>query len=164
MTVKPPSGADTSRLIGVDLDSAFLGPARADIEQERSVAVFDLLEVNHFKLLDGPPGPYRLRLAMQDDRLSFDVSDAGAGPLANVTIGFGSFKRLVRDYRLVCLSYYDAIRTAPPSRIEAIDMGRRALHDEASQLLIERLKNRIEVDLPTARRLFTLICALHWRA
>ena len=153
-----------ARLIAVDLDAKSFGRARSDIEQERSVAIFDLIELNHFRLEQGPQGPYRLRLAMVDERLNFEISDAAGQPIMSVPLALGAFRRLVRDYSLVCDSYYEAIRTAPPSRIEAIDMGRRALHDEGSQLFAERLKGRIDVDLPTARRLFTLMCALHWKA
>jgi uncharacterized protein (UPF0262 family) len=151
-------------LIAVDLDPASFGRGRPDIEHERQVAIFDLLAENLFRLESGPGGPYRLRLALAGDRLNFEVSAADGAPLTSVPVGLGSFRRLVKDYTLICESYYDAIKSAPPSRIEAIDMGRRALHDEGSGLLIERLKGRIEVDQPTARRLFTLLCALHWKA
>jgi uncharacterized protein (UPF0262 family) len=157
-----PASAD--RLIAVTLDPKSLGRSRPDVEQERAAAIFDLLEANRFLLTQGPPGPYRLQLAMADDRMMFEVGDAEGAALSAVPVPIGSFRRLVHDYALVCDSYYEAIRTAPPSRIEAIDMGRRALHDEGSLLLAERLKGRIDVDPATARRLFTLICALHWKA
>ena len=153
-----------SRLVAVDLDPASLGRASADIEHERKVAIFDLLEQNQFRLSSGPDGPYRLRLAVVADRLALDVSGADGQLLLSTPLSLAAFRRLVKDYVLICESYYDAIRSAPPSRIEAIDMGRRAMHDEGSGLLIERLKGRIEVDQPTSRRLFTLICALHWKA
>ncbi len=164
MTDGSPTASAQFRLIAVDLDPATLGRARADIEHERHVAIFDLIADNRFKLEAGPAGPYRLRLAMAGERLNFEVSDAAHVPLLSAPVGLGSFRRLVKDYTLICESYYDAIKSAPPSRIEAIDMGRRAMHDEGSGLLIERLKGRIEVDQPTARRLFTLLCALHWKA
>ena len=159
-------GADAalSRLVVVDLDPGSFGRAPADVEHERKVAIFDLLEANHFRLTDGPPGPYRLRLAMVADRLNFEVSDATGLPLLAAPLSLAAFRRLVKDYVLICETYYDAIHSAPPSRIEAIDMGRRAMHDEGSGLLTERLMGRIEFDPPTARRLFTLLCALHWRA
>ena len=153
-----------SRLIAVDLDPASLGRASADIEHERKVAIFDLLEQNQFRLSVGPGGPYRLRLAIVADRLAFDVSGVDGQLLLSAPLSLAAFRRLVKDYVLICESYYDAIRSAPPSRIEAIDMGRRAMHDEGSGVLIERLKGRIEVDQLTSRRLFTLICALHWKA
>lgn len=148
----------------MDLDSASFGRARPDIEHERQVAIFDLLADNRFSLESGAAGPYRLRLAMAGDRLNVEVSDAGGAPVLSVPLGLGSFRRLVKDYTLICESYYDAIKSAPPSRIEAIDMGRRAMHNEGSMLLTERLRGRITVDEPTARRLFTLLCALHWTA
>jgi uncharacterized protein (UPF0262 family) len=159
-----PTSASPARLIAVDLDAKSLGHARADIEHERSVAIFDLLEANRFALEGGPAGPYRLRLSLVGERLNFEVSDAASQPLLSVPLALGSFRRLMKDYVLICESYYDAIRSAPPSRIEAIDMGRRAMHDEGSGLLVERLKGKIEVDQATARRLFTLMCALHWKA
>ncbi len=164
MTETPGDIASHARLIAVDLDPGSFGRAPADIEHERKVAIFDLLEANCFHLTDGPTGPYRLRLTLAVDRLNFDVSDEAGQLLLSAPLSLGSFRRLVKDYVLICESYYDAIRSAPPSRIEAIDMGRRAMHDEGSGLLIERLKGRIEADAPTARRLFTLICALHWKA
>lgn len=164
MTDAPEAAADPSRLIEVHLDPGSFGRARPDIEHERQVAIFDLLAANRFRLEAGPAGPYKLRLAMTADRLNFEVSDAGDALLLSAPVGLGSFRRLVKDYTLICESYYDAIKSAPPSRIEAIDMGRRAMHDEGSGLLMERLKGRIEVDQATARRLFTLLCALHWKA
>ena len=163
MTDGPESTPPEARLIGVEFDTKSIGRARPDVEHERSVAVFDLLEENRFQLVAGPAGPYRLYLAIVDDRLAFEIRDDGRSPLTTIILALGSFRRLIRDYVLVCDSYYDAIRTAPPSRIEAIDMGRRALHNEASQLLVDRLAGRIDIDPPTARRLFTLICALHWK-
>ena len=163
MSVAPETTKPSSRLIAVELDTRSIGRSRPDIEQERTVAIFDLIEANKFELAGGPTGPYKLRLAIAEDRLQFDIRDAADQALSEVTLALGSFRRLVRDYVVVCDSYYDAIRTAAPSRIEAIDMGRRALHDEGSQLLAERLKGKIEVDAATARRLFTLLCALHWK-
>ena len=161
----PSDGAGTkSRLIAVDLDPASFTRSRPEYVQERAVAIFDLLEANRFELTGGPEGPYKLRLAMAGERIAFEVSDEEGRPIVTHPIGINAFRRLVHDYNLVCESYYDAIKTAPPSRIEAIDMGRRALHDEGSQLLAERLKARIAIDEATARRLFTLLCALHWKA
>ncbi len=151
-----------SRLIAVTLDDASIARASPDIEHERAVAVYDLVEENSFAL-PGHPGPFRLVLAIVDRRLHFDVrSDAGE-PLVTHALSLTPFRRIVKDYSLVCESYHQAIRQAAPRRIEAIDMGRRALHNEGSEILMERLKGKIELDLDTARRLFTLICVLHWR-
>ena len=163
MTTTSATGKPSGRLISVELDPASIGRARPDVEHERSVAIFDLIESNEFALESGPPGPYRLVLAIADDRLRFDVADAASMPLLSVQLGLGAFRRLIQDYLIVCESYYDAIRTAPPSRIEAIDMGRRGLHDEGSRLLTDKLHGKIAVDFDTARRLFTLTCALRWK-
>jgi uncharacterized protein (UPF0262 family) len=164
MTDRPDNTASPHSLIGVELDPGSFGRARPDIEHERQVAIFDLLHSNSFHLVAGPAGPYKLRLAMAAERLNFEISDSAGAPLLSVPLGLGAFRRLVKDYSLICESYYDAIKSAPPSRIEAIDMGRRAMHNEGSTLLLERLKGRITVDEATARRLFTLLCALHWKA
>jgi uncharacterized protein (UPF0262 family) len=156
--------SDQSRLVEVTLDEGSIGRNSTDVEHEREVAIFDLLERNTFALEgheDG--GPYTLRLSFADNRLVFTVGDTNRNPIVHVMLSLSPFRRLVKDYFLMCESYYQAIKTAPPSRIEAIDMGRRGLHDEGSQLLIERLKGKIQIDKATARRLFTLICALHWK-
>jgi uncharacterized protein (UPF0262 family) len=151
-----------SRLIAVTLDDASIARASPDVEHERAVAIYDLVEENSFAL-PAHPGPYRLVLAIVDRRLRFDVrSDAGE-PLVTHALSLTPFRRIVKDYSLVCESYHQAIRQASPRRIEAIDMGRRALHNEGSGILMERLEGKIELDLDTARRLFTLICVLHWR-
>lgn len=152
----------TSRLLDVTLDERSIGHQTSDVEHERRVAIFDLLQSNYFALADGRPGPYRLHLAIAENRLVLTVADAEARTLATYILSLAPLRRMVKDYFAVCESYHAAIRTAPLSRIEAIDMGRRALHDEASQVLQERLARKIRVDLDTARRLFTLICALHW--
>jgi uncharacterized protein (UPF0262 family) len=156
--------SDQSRLVEVTLDEGSIGRNSTDVEHEREVAIFDLLERNTFALAgheDG--GPYTLHLSLADNRLVFTVGDTNRNPIVHVMLSLSPFRRLVKDYFLMCESYYDAIKTAPPSRIEAIDMGRRGLHDEGSQLLTERLKGKIQIDKATARRLFTLICALHWK-
>jgi uncharacterized protein (UPF0262 family) len=154
---------DPARLIGVTLDQASLGRNNADVEHEREVAIFDLLESNSFALEGHKGGLYTLHLSLSENRLVFAVADPGGAPLTHVILSLSPFRRLVKDYFLMCESYYQAIKTAPPSRIEAIDMGRRGLHDEGSRLLMERLKGKINTDIATARRLFTLICALHWK-
>jgi uncharacterized protein (UPF0262 family) len=164
MTEQPTPQADPARLVGVTLDQASLGHNNADIEHEREVAIFDLLESNSFAL-EGhdADGPYTLHLSLAENRLVFAVADQTGTPLTHVMLSLSPFRRLVKDYFMMCETYYQAIKTAPPSRIEAIDMGRRGLHDEGSRLLMERLKGKINTDIATARRLFTLICALHWK-
>ncbi len=155
---------ESARLIEVTLDEASLGRDNAEVEHERAVAIFDLLEKNNFALAGhAENGPYTLRLSFADNRLVFSVADADHAPLQHVMLSLSPFRRIVKDYFLICDSYYAAIKTQPASKIEAIDMGRRGLHDEGSHLLMERLRGKIEVDIATARRLFTLLCALHWK-
>lgn len=151
-----------SRLIAVALDDASIGRASPDIEHERAVAIYDLVEENSFALPDHA-GPYRLVLSIANQRLVFDIRADDDAPIAAHALSLTPFRKIVKDYYLVCESYHQAIRTASPTRIEAIDMGRRALHNEGSQVLMERLKGKIALDADTARRLFTLICVLHWR-
>lgn len=162
-----PGGADkapdVSRLIGITLDEKSLGRGNPDVEHERKIAIFDLLEDNRFALVKGKGGPYALHLSIVENRLVFAVGDEDNRPITSFLLSLSPFRKLVKDYFLVCESYYEAIKTAPPSRIEALDMGRRALHNEGSVLLMQRLEGKIETDLDTTRRLFTLICALHWR-
>ena len=153
-----------ARLIAVTLDEASLGRDSLEVEHEREVAIFDLLEKNNFALEgDGQEGPYTLHLSLADNRLVFAVSDEDGVPLQQIMLSLSPFRRIVKDYFLICDSYYAAIKTQPASKIEAIDMGRRGLHDEGSHLLMERLKGKVAVDIATARRLFTLLCALHWK-
>lgn len=151
------------RLIDVVLDEETLARRTAEVEHERAVAVFDLLEENLFELVDGYKGPYRLRIGIRENRLQFDVRDSADEALILVQLSLSPFRSLIRDYFTICESYYEAIKTASPSRIEAIDIGRRSLHDDGAALLRERLALRIRVDPDTARRLFTLICVLHVR-
>ena len=155
-----PEGA---RLIAVTLDEGSIGRTNAEVEHEREVAIFDLLERNAFALEGHDGGPYTLHLSLADNRLVFTVGDENRNPIVHVMLSLSPFRRLVKDYFLMCESYYQAVKAAPPSRIEAIDMGRRGLHDEGSRLLMERLKGKVLIDIATARRLFTLICALHWK-
>ncbi|MEM7192394.1 MAG: UPF0262 family protein [Pseudomonadota bacterium] len=155
---------ETARLIAVTLDEGSLGRDNLEVEHEREVAIFDLLERNNFVLAsERHEGPYTLHLSLADNRLVFAISDEGGIPLQQVMLSLSPFRRIVKDYFLICDSYYAAIKTQPASKIEAIDMGRRGLHDEGSQLLMERLKGKVTVDIATARRLFTLLCALHWK-
>lgn len=153
----------TSRLVNICLDERTVVRRSADVEHERAVAIFDLLEENHFALAGDHVGPYSLHLSVQENRLMFDVRDESDQPIETVALPLAPFRRIVKDYFTVCESYFDAIKTASPSKIEAIDMGRRGLHNEGSEILRDRLDGRIEVDLDTARRLFTLLCVLHIR-
>ena len=132
-----------------------------EIEHEREVAIYDLLESNSFRPEGSHGGPYNLMLGVEENRLTFDISLQDGTPHGKVMLSLTPFRRVVKDYFLICDSYFKAIRTAPPSQIEALDMGRRGLHDEGSKLLQERLKGKIEIDHDTARRIFTLICVLH---
>jgi uncharacterized protein (UPF0262 family) len=151
------------RLVAVTLDEASIGRGSRDVEHERAVAIYDLLEGNRFEPAGHAGGPYALKISLVEKRLVFEVSEADGSPVIAHALSLTPFRRVVRDYFMVCDSYYSAIRTATPAQIEAIDMGRRGLHDEGSELLRERLKGKIGMDLATARRLFTLICALHWK-
>lgn len=155
--------SERNHLVAVTLDEASLGRGSADQEHERAVAIYDLIERNHFALPDFDGGPYAVHLALVERRLAFEVKSAEGAPIVTHHLSLTPLKRIIKDYQLVCDSYYAAIRTATPSQIEAIDMGRRGLHDEAAVLLVERLSNKVEIDNETARRLFTLIYALHWK-
>ncbi|HRP79042.1 MAG TPA: UPF0262 family protein [Aquamicrobium sp.] len=153
----------STRLIDVELDET-IGRATPDIEHERAVAIFDLIEENSFRPVgDEGDGPYRLRLSLAEARLVFGVTRENGEPVVTHILSLTPFRRVVKDYFLICESYYEAIRSATPSQIEAIDMGRRGLHNEGSQTLMDRLSGKIEVDFDTARRLFTLVCVLHWK-
>jgi uncharacterized protein (UPF0262 family) len=163
----PPAGAKGTRapqrLVAVTLDETSIGRSGPDIEHERAVAIYDLLEDNTFAPLGVEPGPFALRLGIDGNRLIFDIRHADGTPGMVHLISLSPLRRIVKDYFMICDSYYQAIRGALPERIEALDMGRRALHDEGSELLMERLKRKVRVDFDTARRLFTLICVLHWK-
>lgn len=151
------------RLISVTLDEASIGRGSPDQEHERAVAIYDILETNSFAIPDHDGGPYALQLALVENRLCFDIRTAEGDPLIAHYLSLTPFRRVVRDYELICDSYYNAIRSASPAQIEAIDMGRRGLHNEAAELLMERLGGKVALDHDTARRLFTLIFALHWK-
>lgn len=152
-----------AKLVDVELDAS-IARSTPDVEHERAVAIFDLIEENSFKPAnDEGEGPYRLKLSLVDARLVFGVSREDGSPVVTHILSLTPFRRVVKDYFLICESYYDAIRSSTPSQIEAIDMGRRGLHNEGSQTLMDRLSGKIEVDFGTARRLFTLVCVLHWR-
>ena len=149
------------RLSSVDLDPVSLPAATAEIEHERRVAIFDLVEKNSFEPSGAEGGPYRLKLSLLDTKLVFDIE--GPDFARSHGLSLTPLKGVIRDYILICDSYYAAIRTATPDKIEAIDMGRRGVHDEGSRTLQERLDGKVSVDFATARRLFTLICVLHWK-
>lgn len=154
---------ETSRLFAVEIDEASLTPVSTEAEHERKIAIFDLIEENSFVLVDAPEGPYELKLSLADNRLVFDVRGSDGQPIRQFLLSLTPLRRIIKDYFLICDSYYDAIRTSTSAQIEAIDMGRRGLHNEGSELLIERLSGKVETDFNTARRLFTLVCALHMR-
>jgi uncharacterized protein (UPF0262 family) len=156
------SGA-SRRLVAVTLDENSIGRSNPDVEHERAVAIYDLLEQNTFAPNGDEDGPFALHLSINGSRLVFDIRRADGGPVMAHLLSLSPLRRLVKDYFTVCDSYYAAIRTATPDRIEALDMGRRALHDEGSNILMERLKRKVVIDFDTARRLFTLICVLHWK-
>lgn len=151
------------RIVNITLDERTVVRRSPDVEHERAVAIYDLLEENHFAPVGDYRGPYNLHLSIEESRLLFDIRAESDEALGTVTLPLSPFRRIVRDYFTVCESYFEAIKTASPSRIEAIDMGRRGLHNEGSNLLRERLEGKITIDFDTARRLFTLICVLHIR-
>ena len=152
-----------ARLVAITLDPQSIARNSANVEHEREVAIFDILDGNSFALAGRDDGPYRLHLSIAEERLVLDVATEAGEVAVTHMLSLTPFKRVIKDYFMVCDTYYQAIRTAPPSRIQAIDMGRRGLHDEGSRVLMERLAGKITVDFDTARRLFTLISALHWK-
>lgn len=153
----------SNRLIDVELDES-IGRSTPDVEHERAVAIFDLIEENSFTPVnDAGAGPYKLKLSLVDSRLVFAIARENGEDVVTHILSLTPFRRIVKDYYMICESYYAAIRTATPSQIEAIDMGRRGLHNEGSQTLKDRLAGKIDIDFDTARRLFTLVCVLHWR-
>ena len=156
-----------SKLIDIQVDDSGLPPPTPEIEQERRVAVFDLLEDNSFDLpeRDGkaaPKGPYKLILAIRERRLVCDILTQKDAKAAEFHLSLGPFRQVVKDYFQICESYFDAVKKLPPSQIEAIDMARRGIHNEGARVLQERLEGKADIDIDTARRLFTLICVLHW--
>ncbi len=154
-------GKSPFRIAAIELDEKSVVRRTREIEQEREIAMFDLMEANSFAPAGSHGGPYKLVLGISENRLVFDIRLEAGEPHGRVMISLTPFRRVIKDYFLVCESYFKAIRHAPPSQIEALDMGRRGLHNEGSTLLLERLKGKIEVDFDTARRLFTLVCVLH---
>jgi len=163
MARKPQAKENSGRLAAVALDEASLGTTSDEVEHERRVAIYDLLEDNQFHPTGHDGGPYTLTLGISGQRLVFDIRLTDGTPVIAHMLSLAPFRRIVKDYFTVCDSYYTAIRTATPDRIEALDMGRRGLHDEGSQLVMERLKRKVDLDFETARRLFTLLAVLHWK-
>ena len=156
-----------AKIIHIDLDDSALPPPTAEIEQERKVAMFDLLEDNSFVLPDrdgrvAPSGPFRLGLSIRQKRLVFEIETEKGEAAGEFHLSLGPFRQVVKDYFQICESYFDAVKTAAPNQIETIDMARRGIHDEGARVLQERLEGKAEVDYDTARRLFTLICVLHF--
>jgi uncharacterized protein (UPF0262 family) len=161
-TKTPPASA-RQRLVAVNLDEETIGRSNPDVEHERQIAIYDLLEQNTFAPVGHADGPYVLNLSITGNRLVFDIRTEGGKPVVAHLLSLSPLRRIVKDYHLICDSYYQAIRTATPDKIEAIDMGRRGVHNEGSRILMERLKGKVILDMDTARRLFTLLCVLHWK-
>ena len=158
----PAKAKDKNRLVAVTLDEDSIGRSSSDIEHERATAIYDLIEENSFAPVDHDAGPYVLHIGIKENRLVLDIRRENNKPVIAHLLSLTPFKRIVKDYFMICDSYYAAIRTATPDKIEAIDMGRRGLHDEGSRILQDAIKRKVKVDFDTARRLFTLICVLHW--
>jgi len=152
---------DSFRISAIELDEKTLVRRTRQIEQEREIAIYDLLEENSFRPMNSPGGPYKVVLGIEEGRLVFDIRLEDDASHGRIMLSLTPFRKVVKDYFLICESYFKAIREAPPSQIETLDMSRRAVHNEGSQLLLERLSGKIDVDHDTARRLFTLICVLH---
>ena len=152
-----------NRIIHIQLDEKNAVRRRPEVEQERAIAIFDLIEENSFSLIDDDHGPYALHLSVEDNRLLLDVRTQDGHPLQVISLPVKQFQSIIKDYFLVCESYFEAIRKSTPAQIEAIDVGRRGLHNEGSTLLMERLSEKVNLDFDTARRLFTLVCILHIR-
>ncbi len=152
-----------NKLFDVRLDDHNFVARNPEVEHERRIAIYDLLEDNSFEILGSKNGPYSLLLKRQETRLIFEISGDDGASVIDISVSLSSFRKIIRDYFTVCESYYDAIKSASPSKIEAIDMGRRGLHDEGAEMLREKLSRKVKVDDSTARRLFTLICVLHVR-
>lgn len=151
------------RLVAVTLDENSIGQASPDVEHERRVAIYDLVEENSFAPEGGHKGPFTLNISLVDQKLALEIRREGGEDALSHLLSLSPFRKILKDYFMICESYRSAIRTSSPSQIEAIDMGRRGLHDEGADVLVERLKGKIAIDKPTARRLFTLIAALSWK-
>jgi len=157
---------ETNCLTNIEIDDSGLAAPTPEIDQERKVAIFDLIEENSFALPEGkgaPAGPYHLHLAVRDGRLVFDIQTEASERIVEFHLSMSPFKQVVKDYFQICTAYFDAVKSLPPSQIEAIDMGRRGIHDEGALVLQERLEGKVVIDKATSRRLFTLICVLHFK-
>ena len=163
MTKPPPDEDPNHRIVAITLDEESIGRSGPDIEHERAIAIYDLVEKNLFAPDGAEGGPFTLHIGITGNRLMFDIRREDGTAVVVHLLSLTPFRGIVKDYFLICDSYYQAIRTATPDKIEAIDMGRRGIHDEGSRTLQERLKGKVQVDFETARRLFTLICVLHWK-
>ena len=162
MTKTAPDGSKNF-IVAVTLDEESIGRSGPDIEHERAIAIYDLVEKNSFAPIGAGEGPFVLHLGITGNRLMFDIRREDGSPVVAHLLSLSPFRRIVKDYFMICDSYYHAIRTATPDKIEAIDMGRRGIHDEGSRTLQERLADKVRIDFETARRLFTLISVLHWK-
>jgi uncharacterized protein (UPF0262 family) len=158
-----PQPKDKDRLVLITLDEASLGRGTPDQEHERAIAIYDLIEMNSFRIPERDHGPYKLTISLVERKLCLDIRSEADDPVIMHFLSLTPFKRVIKDYEMICESYYEAIRTASAAQIEAIDMGRRGLHNEAAEILRERLDGKLVLDHDTARRLFTLIFALHWK-
>ncbi len=158
---------NTQRICQIELDEKSIIKRNADIEHERRVAIFDLLETNHFApkngIAGGYPGPFNVKLRVEDNRLAIDLKTEEKQDLETFVLPLTPLRKVIKEYFLVCDNYYDAIKNSNPQKIEAIDVGRRALHNEGSEIMRKRLENKVDIDFETARRLFTLICVLQIR-
>ena len=162
---EPVDSLPSNSIVKIILDEGSFLRRRPEVEHEREVALFDLLEKNHFELVgeSSVPGPYHVNLALREERLIFALSSPNGSLITEIELPTRPFRSVIRDYFLVCESYFDAIKTLTPTQIESIDMGRRSLHNEGAQKLEERLRECVDLDRLTARRLFTLLCVLHMR-
>ncbi|HWW47744.1 MAG TPA: UPF0262 family protein [Xanthobacteraceae bacterium] len=163
MSKPGPKDAVQHRIVAVTLDEESIGRSGPDIEHERAIAIYDLIEQNVFAPEGVEGGPFSLHIGITGNRLMFDIRYDSGEPVVAHLMSLTPFRRIVKDYFMICDSYYQAIRTATPDKIEAIDMGRRGIHDEGSRILMERLNGKVRIDFETARRLFTLISVLHWK-
>lgn len=163
MTKRPANPDADNRIVAVTLDEESIGRSGPDIEHERAIAIYDLIEKNLFAPEGAHQGPFTLHIGITGNRLMFDIRKQDGEPVIAHLMSLTPFRRIVKDYFMICDSYYQAIRTATPDRIEALDMGRRGIHDEGSRTLMERLDGKVRIDFDTARRLFTLISVLHWK-
>ncbi len=162
MSGQAPDDAN-NRIVAVTLDEDSIGRSGPDIEHERAIAIYDLVEQNLFAPAGDAEGPFTLHIGINDNRLMFDIRRPDGAPVVVHLMSLTPFRRIVKDYFMICDSYHQAIRTATPDKIEAIDMGRRGIHDEGSRTLMDRLEGKVRIDFDTARRLFTLVSVLHWK-